>query len=260
MADSRTQSKEKYVSDSDNFLLKYSDYLHGYRVIRRYSDLKPFYIEMVDENGKAVDLPYPSQENSRSNERILGLKLMINPSSLSLNAAKIINRNQTMTSWVEDHWGEEIDTITLNGSSASFVVGGTSLRSISNPMVSTASDKITARADFYGYLGLTDYNVQSPAEQRLMAYDGLTVRNRKDTASYQEMKQLIKIFSANGCIYDDSGFVQQRRFIRVTFDYSSYVGYFESFDLTEEAYKPFTFTYTITYKAEKTIFRFKTVN
>jgi len=184
---------------------------------------------------------------------------MINPASISVNLAKIINRTQTMVAWVEDHWGEEIDTVTLNGSSAAFIIGGTSLRDLSGSMKRESVDKATAMGDFYSYMGLNDYSVQTPAIKKLLQNEGLNVRDRRDTASYREMKKLVEIFSANGCIYDGSGFVSERKFIRITYDYSSYLGYFESFDLTEDSVTPFKFVYTITFKSEKTIYRFTAI-
>lgn len=257
MALNRDEAREKYAAENDQFLLNYSDYLQGYRVISRNNELRPLIIELVDSNQKPVSIPWPPVSTTTvSSKRILGIKLMVNPSTISLNMAKIINRTQTMVGWIEEHWGEEIDTITLAGNTKAFVIGDTSVRSVYSPMVNEAANKEAAIADYYSYLGLGDYSVQTQSVTRNLSNFGLTVSNRRDSVSYKEMKKIVQIFSTNGCIFDENGFVSDRKFIRITYDYSSYIGYFESIDITEDATTPYKFNYTITFKSEKTLYRF----
>ena len=69
--------------------------------------------------------------------------------------------------------------------------------------------------------------------------------------------------NSTGVIFDQvlgrggQGFVHDRRFVRISYDYSAYIGYMESFDLTEDANNPFRFSYTITFKSEKTVYTFR---
>lgn len=176
-------------------------------------DKVPFFIELVDKKGVTQSLTYDDR-----GEVVVGLRLGINPTTVNVNFAKIINRTQTMTSWLEEHWGEELDTITFQGFTAAFVYKDV--------------------ANFSGRGG------------------GLSVENRKKTTSYKEFTNIIDIFKTNGCTYDSMGFVAERLYILITYDYSSYMGYFESIDVIEEANNPFRFNYTITFKAERTVYSF----
>jgi len=172
----------------------------------RSSELVSVFVATVDKDGNLVKYQMNNQPDP-----ILGLILMVNPAAASVNMSKIINRTQTMVGWLEEHWGEEMDTITFQGSSAAF----------------------------------------------LYAPEGLaTAETRKQTPSYIEMKRLISIMNANGAVFDDWGLVKERVYIQVSYDYASYRGYIESFDITEAAESPYRFVYTITFKAEKTIYSF----
>ena len=242
-------AKEQYVVGSDDYLLNVSDYLHNYAAVP-IAKGSPFYIEMVNTSGVGVSIPRDD------GTEILGVRLMVNPTTLSVNMSKIVNRTQTMTAWIEDHWGEEMDTVTLQGSTAGFVIGAGSLRGAGklhqgDDRNNTAA-RANARAEFYQYLvgsstaGFPGNNVEP----------GLTTNYRRYSVSYREWKKLIEIFSYNGCIFDRQGFVKDRHFIRLTYDYAAFIGYFESVDTTEDANSPYRFTYNITFRVERTLYRF----
>lgn len=203
-----------------------------------------FYIEMVDSSLKTVDLP-----TSNTNIKLRGLRLGVNPSSLSINSAKIINRFQTLTRWVEEHWGDELDSISLQGSTLAFIL-------FENQSV----------------LG----NVNG----------GLNTSERNLTTPYQELQSLVRIFQSNGLIFqgekdtdlngniqltvvpvegsDDVvefpshpriGLIKERLYIKLSYDYGEFIGYFESFDIVEDSAKPFSLTYSINFKAEKVVWK-----
>lgn len=245
------RSKEAYVAQTGQF------YIHDFKGISKSRTQIPFYIYMVNEEGQPESIPWPPLINGSVNNpnQVLGIKLMINPSTLSLNMAKIINRTQTMVGWIEDHWGEELDTITLQGSSAAFVLGATDVRGLTLRRIlgSQLTNPRTQLNDFYSYIGIQDQELRAGNE-------GLTVKFRRDTLSYREFKALTRFFAANGCLFDDRGFISKRNYIRLTYDYSSYLGYFESLDIVEESIDPYKFTYTITFKVEKTEYSFPTRN
>lgn len=260
MASERQFKKEQLIAGSPDYLHNLSDYRHDYKAKPKSPTALPFFVEMVDKDNQPVTLPWPPDRNkdkdSEDSQRILGIKFIINPASLSVNMSKIVNRMQSMTGWVEEHWGEEIDTITLSGSSATFVTGRTLLRNVREQMIKNATDRAQARSDFYKHLGFNDNNfVDQDNRPSLRLAPGLTTRYRRKSLSYEQMRDLVKIFQSNGCLFDNQGFVKDRMFIRLCFDYSSYLGYFESLDLTEDAEAPFRFTYTITFKSEKTEYK-----
>ena len=41
------------------------------------------------------------------------LKLTPNPENMTINSAKKINRYNSLNGWMEEHWGDEIDTVSL---------------------------------------------------------------------------------------------------------------------------------------------------
>lgn len=215
--------------------------------LKREYEFRPMYLQMVDSDKKSVGI-------GLSNGVIVtSLKLNPNPNSVNISSSKMINRYHTMTRWVEEHWGDEIDVISANGSTYAFMA--------------FASD------------GLSDV--------------GLTVAQRDKTKAYLMLKELVKIFQINGCIYQDSstyegaqfspttntlvtdltatdrflldptnayflnkhpreGMMKERLYINMYFDYLSVTGYFESFDILQEAGSPFRFTYSFVFKAERT--------
>lgn len=262
----RDVARETYTSQvlesrrqtRSNILNSYNA-LHTYdQLYPRRANVQPFYVEVVDREGKNVALPFPPvgkselPESERKTQRqILGIKFLINPAALSLNMAKLVSRQQTMSGWHEDHWGEEIDTITFQGSTASFVIGSNNLRSVRMRADSVGASNEKTRSNLYASLGLDPVGVSE-------YQPGLTSYFRRKTVSYREFKKLIQLFQSNGCLFDPKGLVRKRKFIQVFYDYSLYRGYFESIDLTEDANAPFKFTYTVTFKSEKTIYSFPT--
>lgn len=218
----------------------------------------PLYLEIVDNTGKSYALPLPpyttsgtynvddliSQTTEKAKTGTPGnyassLKLLINPSTLNINMSKIINRTQAMTGWIEEHWGEELDTLTFQGYSAAFVSGGLYTTYDAGKLAPQTTAANTA-----------GYNLPQA---------GLTsTENRRNSLSYNNMRAMVNLFSTNGIVYDPYGFVAKRYYIQLTYDFASYRGYFESFDITEESSNPFRFNYTVTFKVEKTMFRLGT--
>lgn len=205
--------------------------------LRRLPDENPFLVEMVDARGQTCNIQYPD------NTIVMALKIVPNPENLTINDGKIINKYNTMTRWVEEHWSDEMSTVSFSGSTFSFMA-----------FISNSTGP------------------------------GLSVTSRRNTQSYQMLKELIRFYRANGCIYQDEstyipfsqtnttsqaflskfptfkvnhprqGLVRERLYIKLTFDYVSFIGYFESFDVLEDSTKPYRFTYNAIFKSEKTTF------
>ena len=180
--------------------------------------------------------------------RVSSLKLTINPNTLAINSAKKVNRYQTLTRWVEEHWGDEMDQVSFSGNTYSFMI-------LSDPNASTV----------YGVS-------QSIA--------GLTNRNRRQTAPYEELRHFANIAQTNALLrhadtisdsmeprtwyvsqegkprishkHPRAGLVKERLYIKLVHDYVRMVGYFESFDVMEDANAPFKLAYNVNFKAEKT--------
>lgn len=199
--------------------------------------VKPFYIQMVDKNLRSVGIVM------QDGVVVSSLKLYPTPSSINITSSKMINRYNTMTRWVEEHWGDDIDVLNISGSTFSF----------------------------------NAYNV--PGVPNV----GLTTKYRNDTLSFQMLKEMERIFKSNGLIYQDNktfegantsyatqvfladntnsyfvlnhprtGMIKERVYINIYFDYISVTGYFESFDILEQSTIPYRLTYNATFKAERT--------
>lgn len=226
-------SSPGYINNLDSYLY------NTYNIPKGPSKIK-FYITTVDSKGNNVT--YKTRGRS-----FLGLVLLINPASLSANMAKMVSRSQTMSGWVEDHWGEELDTITFQGSSASFLWAGP--EQPSGPLKQTPQEI----QDMYNnYMNIPDVGINEPIG--LGDYTGLTVKRRRDTLSYDEFRRIVHLMNSNATNFDTRGLVRARKFIQLGYDYAAYRGYFESIDITEDSETPFKFIYTATFKAEKTIF------
>lgn len=252
------QTQQQTIAETPDDLLNFSSYLNNSKRIGRHRGI-PVFIELVDQNGNNVAIPYPPIKNDGEPGRaIIGVRLLVNPASINVNMARIVNRSQTMVSWVEEHWGEEIDTVSIQGSTAAFVLGASDLRYARDQANKDVQNKEAARADFYSSLGLQDQSLITPANSANFLEPGLTTRFRRNTLSYQEFRKLIEVFVTNGVVYDSQGFVAERRFVQISYDYSSYVGYFESIDVTEEATMPFRMMYTISFKSLKTRYSYVT--
>lgn len=208
---------------------------------KRIPNENPFYVRLLDSDLKVCGMLI-------NNTVVASIKLCPNPMTFTVNASKVINRYNTMTRWVEDHWGDEIDSITFSGSTYSF----------------------------FGYpvmdIGLTSY------------YQNLTM-------AYGMLRELVALYDSNGMIYQDSitydgtsvnpssarsnstvlflndpdntqfrnnhprtGLARERLYINLLFDYISLLGYFETFDISEDSEKPYTFVYNSIFKAEKTVY------
>jgi hypothetical protein len=228
-----------------NYIQNLQSYLYNAQGVTSAPDKVKFVIQTVDGAGR----PFKYVINGYS---IVGLVLIINPTSVSVNLGKMVNRTQSMTGWIEDHWGEELDTITFQGSSAGFIWEGPLPYLKTPPGVTQTAAEV--RSIFNQYNNVVDLGSTGP--HGVGDNDGLTVKRRRDTVAYNEFRQLMQLMNANAATFDMRGMVQERLFIQLSYDYASYMGYFESFDLTESAETPFRFNYTVTYKSEKTVYSF----
>lgn len=235
---------ERYLQNSAAQALTLSDYIYNQRGLPRKNEPLPFFIEMVTSRGENIPL-------NVDNTIVKGIRLIINPASVSMNFSRIVNRVQTMTAWVEEHWGEELDTMTFQGSTASFVYGARVLNSYELQQKSRTD---ILRSNFDAAVGLSPIVDRNVENERFI---GLTTAKRRDTVGYQEFRLIFsKIMSTNGLEFDNQGFVKDRKLIQMSYDYAVYRGYIESLDITEDASSPYKFVYTLTFKSEKTVFSF----
>lgn len=141
------------------------------------------------------------------------LVMLINPKTFERNSSKIITQQKTRGGWVEYHWGDELDTLTASGATASFVLPYAGLASgSSKPYV-----------------------------------------NRTITMGYLNFLSLLEIYRSNGLIWDEKGIPVSAGTIRLFYDNTYYSGYFESFSFQESDRIPYRFNIDFVFKVQKTL-------
>ena len=200
--------------------------------MRKVPNANNIIIDMVDRNKKNILIEF------QDGERILALKMDPNPESLIINSSKIINRYNTMTRWVEENWGDEIDNITFSGSTYSFTVTSNNERiglAVISRNHSEAYRFLKKLVEFYrtnGYLYQDETGYTMERE---------TAENRNQH-QYQSMNRYLLLNPSSRNNHPRDGLLRERLYIRIKFDFVTFYGYFESFDVTEDQASPWPFS------------------
>ena len=134
----------------------------------------------------------------------LKLVLHVNPTSMKIAYERVVERTQTKSGYVEQHWGDGTQTINFDMATGGFM---------------------------RLYAGLA--NNTSPT---------LTQGTRRESLAYDSYLDMLALFHNNGSVYDISGRIALQGQIKITFDGGVYFGWFTTFNVTESADKPFQFT------------------
>jgi len=139
----------------------------------------------------------------------LKMVLHANPTSMSIQYQKVIERIQTRGGYVEQHWGDGPSTMSFEMTTGGFMRLYTGLSNIT---------------------GTTDPDV------------GIDLGGtRRDTIAYDKYLDMLALFHNNGSVYDQRGTIAFTGMIRVTYDEGTYYGNFTSFTVTESSDKPYQF-------------------
>ena len=130
------------------------------------------------------------------------LVLWANPEEMSFSYSKKIERIQTKGGFVEQHWGDDTQTMSISASSGGFMRLYSGVSNVTNPE-----------------MGGT----------------------RRETLAYDRYLDFLALFHNNGSVYDVLGQVALQGIIKITFDGGVYLGWFTSFSVTEDATKAFMF-------------------
>jgi len=215
----------------------------------------PFIIAMMDSDGNLQTMPFPPNYELnkgaivKQEDTIYGIELIINPATLSSNLSKLIGRDKSMSSLVEYHWGEELDTLTFQGHTAAFVIGGSDIYSLKlSPETNATKNFLVATKGIPSFtgegMGIHDTEV------------GLTVSQRRKSLSYIQFKRFLDIIRINGCMFDSFGLVSKRYYIYLSYGNTAYKGFFENVDVTEVGSDPFRYQFTVTFKSQETIYSY----
>lgn len=171
---------------------------------------------------------------------VRALRLQMAPSTLTINSVKLINRGQTLSGWFEEHWGDDLDQITFSGRSLSFVaaIAGRKTLLVDSRADSAAYMEMQALVDIYKTNGLVLHDSVPPTGQERKFYGYASSSRPQRVISLHPMR----------------GMVKERFYIRITFDFVTVIGYFESFELIDRAESPYAVEYNLSFKAEQTIY------
>jgi hypothetical protein len=131
------------------------------------------------------------------------LVLHTNPSSLEMSYTKKVERIQTRGGFVEQHWGDDTQSLSIAAMTGGFM---------------------------RLYSGLS--NITDPAQAG---------GSRRETLAYDSFLDMLALFHNNGSIYDAGGNVAVQGIIKVIFDGGVYLGWFDDFSVKESAEQPYQF-------------------
>jgi hypothetical protein len=177
----------------------------------------------VGKKPVVFDILAPDLETSILPE---GLKMVlhVNPQSMAITYAKVIERIQTKGGYVEQHWGE-------------------GARSISFNMVTGGFMRL--------YSGLSNIT-GGPG-----AYDAKGTR--RETIAYDKYLDMLALFHNNGSVYDTTGKIVFQGIVKILYDGGVYFGWFGSFNITEDASRPYLFALTAEFVVDHEIQTFRSM-
>lgn len=150
------------------------------------------------------DVLAPDQETSLLPEGVK-LVLHVNPSQMQVKYTRKVERIQTRGGFVEQHWGDDTQQVSLQMATGGFMRLYSGLSNVTNPK-----------------------------------YGG----TRRETLAYDSYLDMLSLFHNNGSIYDNNQQIIMQGIIKVTFDGGVFLGWFTSFNVTESAEKPYQFSMT----------------
>jgi hypothetical protein len=207
----------------------------------------PMFLEMVDSSDMTTrkKIVVPGKSPGENNIYVSTLKLNPNPETLTINSTKKINRYTTMSGWIEEHWGDDIDTVNFNGSTFSFYDNSAEHHY-------GLTNEFREDTDSYKYLKeLIHYYQVNGCIYQDNSYDGSL-----NMPAVNDFLNNNPEFRTN---HPRKGMIKERLYIKLNYDYLILYGRFESFDVIEDSTVPFKFKYSAIFKSERTIYKLDNV-
>lgn len=149
----------------------------------------------------------------------LKLVLHVNPRTMGVKYQRKIERMQTRGGYVEQHWGDETQSLDFTIATGGFVRMYSGMSNVTNPK-----------------------------------YGG----TRRETIAYDKYLDMLALFHNSGSIFDSRGNIVLQGILKVTFDGGVFLGWFSSFTVTESAEKPFMFELSASFTVHKEIVVWRT--
>lgn len=170
------------------------------------------------------------------------LFFIVTPGSMTQRFEKIVKRYKTRGGWVEEHYGDQLDTINCDGVTPAYY----------EPPRGD-SDK--------GGLVVMNPDMANKANSRgrdtggLILPGGITRRRSEGIVpeGYAWLMRMLDIYRNNGSIYDDRARVTNNPKLVLEYMGDKYVGVFEKLDLKDDAHNnPHNTQYNFSYKVTET--------
>jgi len=161
--------------------------------------------------------------NVETGEARYPLTLMVNPSDIQYGHTHAVQNAYTRRSWVTTYWGQQLQTLTVSGSSAGFYY---------NPN-----------------------EVANTVRGLRIRTGGLTNYNRRNSLEFANLLALVSFFKRNGAyfltdtadqtLWNDgtSRVINVMDFVMVSYDGADHVGAFNTFTLDDTASTPYRINY-----------------
>lgn len=173
-------------------------------------------IDMDNSGGKrpvVFDILSPDLETSILPD-YMKLVAHVNPSSMKFSYQNIVERIPTMGGFVEQHFGSGIDSIAMDCVTGGFM------------------------RLYTGLMGNSG--------------GGLDIGGtRRDTLAYDSYLDMLALFHNNGAVYDMNNNIILHGIIKIMFDGDYWLGWFENFNVTEDATKPYMLSLTMNFTVSK---------
>lgn len=156
------------------------------------------------------------------------LALHVNPGTLTEAFAKSKNVVTTQGGFVEFIWPDELDSLSAQASTGAFIGPDTGL-------AADGADSSTLM-QAGSYVKRTNFN------------------GRHGTMAWERQEDLKDLFRCNGQVYNGRGQPVLRGQVICMYDRGIYVGYFTSFEITEDSDHPFSFQLTWEFKIMRTVY------
>jgi hypothetical protein len=180
--------------------------------------IRPFVFDIVAPDGITSLLPDD-----------IKMTLHVNPKNIEFSYTKQHEISSTLSGWVEYYWGDGPQTLSLETASGAFIRPHTGLSAITGPV---SVDRT--------YKGFNDVTI------------GTSIGGtRRDTITYDKYLDLLALFHNNGAVYDQTGRTILQGKIKMIFDGGVWFGWFQSFNVTDDANSPYSFNVSLSLQIER---------
>lgn len=203
--------------------------------------IRPFVFDIVAPDGVTSLLPDDVK-----------MTLHANPKNISFSYEKKHEISPTLSGWVEYYWGDNPTTISLEASSGAFIRPYTGLSAVTGPVTIPQDREINSTDYTNRAIEGPPHHTTPPLPKPKATTIGTSIGGtRRETITYDKYLDLLALFHNNGSIYDQTGRVIVQGKIKMIFDGGVWFGWFQSFNVTDDANTPYSFNVSLAMQVER---------